>query len=133
MSLLIPTEAEVIESSNWFWASVCLLGVIMTIRWQRRDMLTKHTSQVVKSWMWVFIAAGINHGWFALSRHLADADSTWNAWMYEHRSLMVAATAAAFGYAAFIFFKLIEQIPDGIMIAIVGSIALFSYFIGVIH
>ena len=120
---------EVIESSNFMWALASLLGAFYTYKWRKGGALSPENSEIVHAWTWIFSAAGLNHGWFAMSRHLGGGD-TWNDYMFEWRWLLVLVTSVMFCYGMVKFIKLIENFSVSRKISWIGVIAIASYTLG---
>ena len=98
----------IIESANFWWL---IIGAVATWRvavWRVNNHLSEQISIIVCAWVFVFAASALNHGWFAVSRHLSPEDARWHAGMMEWRWLVVLATAAMFAWGMSHFIAHIE-------------------------
>ena len=101
-------KALIIESSNFLWLIVGAFAFYRILVWRFSNKLSHHNIDIIQAWLWIFGAAAINHGWFALSRHLSPDDARWNAAMFEWRFAVVVATSAAFSWGMLSFIRLID-------------------------
>ena len=100
---------NIIESSNFWWTLVAGFSFFCYIRLIRRSDISEYNREIICAWAWVVAASGVNHGWFALSRHLSDDHNRWNNTMFEWRWLVVLLSAGAFCWGTLRFIRLIDD------------------------
>ena len=86
-------RSELIESGNWLFVAAAFVIVIGIEYRVRRDYISAFNVRVLRHLELAAVGVGINHGWFALSRHLAPPFDTWHPLMYDWRWLMILVTA----------------------------------------
>ena len=123
---------SVIESANFAWLVVSVIGAWYAVKWTRRQEITAHTKEIILAWVLIFGASGLNHGWFAISRHTAPEGLRWNPDMYEFRWLVVLVTSALFCWGMLRFIRLIEGFTLTRKMTMLGIVAVVSFVAGFI-
>ena len=101
-------KALIIESSNFLWLIVGAFAVWRVVVWKLKNHLSRHNDEIIHAWVWIFGSAAVNHGWFALSRHLAPEGERWHLGMFEWRFALIVATSTAFAWGMLSFIRLID-------------------------
>ena len=101
-------KALIIETSNFLWLTIAACATWRVIIWKTSNRLDDHEHRVVSAWIWVFVSAAGNHGWFALSRHLSPEGERWHPLLFEWRWAAVLITALGFGWGMAKFVQLID-------------------------
>ena len=99
--------AEVIESCNFLFLILALFGAYSVAKWKFTRHLNQHIEEIVLAWTFMFMAVGLNVGWFAWSRH-TSGDGIWNPAMYEYRWGVIMLTSLMFSWGMLTFIGHIE-------------------------
>ena len=121
-------SAKVIESSNFFWAGVSMYLWYRCSRY--KAFADKETGKALSGLQWMFMASALNHGWFAVSRHLKDEGSHWNAVMFEWRGFWVLMTALLFVYGSFAIVQHLEGAKTSTLGMVAVGMAVLSFSAG---
>ena len=101
---MVDIPAKIIESGNFLFVIGALFGAYSVVKWEFTRHLNENTQGITRAWTVVFMASGLNHLWFAMSRHLSSNGNPWNLAMYDLRpgAVMVTALMFALGMICFI-------------------------------
>ena len=99
---------KLIESSNFLWLIIAGFATWRVACWKLNNHLSEHNREIVTAWVWIFLAAAVNHGWFAFSRHLSPEGERWHPAMFEWRWLLILLTSLAFSWGMLAFIRLID-------------------------
>ena len=123
-------QAISIESDNWWAVVIGMFAAWRVTVWKYRGHLSEETRYMVCSFAWFFSGYALNHGWFALSRHLSSDGEKWNLAMYEWRWLAVNITAMMCIWGIVSFMQLIDEFSNGQKYALFLSTYILSRFMG---
>ena len=120
----------VIESANFWWLIMAAIATWRVAVWRANNHLSAQISVIVCAWVWLFAASALNHGWFAISRHLSPEDERWHTGMMEWRWLAVLVTAAMFAWGMTRFMALIEGWDIRAQLAMFSGSFLIAFVVG---
>ena len=123
-------DSLIIESSNFLWIIIAAFATWRVCVWRAANHLSDDNHAIVNAWVFIFSAAAVNHGWFAISRHLSAEGERWNATMLDYRWAVVLATSLAFSWGMLQFIKLIDGYSMRRQLLLFAASFIFAFGIG---
>jgi hypothetical protein len=105
-------DSILIESGNFAW-SIISFAVFTIALWVKYKNGLKHeASEALCALAWMTLGSGINHSWFAISRHLSPPDEKWHPVMLDWRWAMIHVTLFLYSWGAASLLQSIMKFSD---------------------
>ena len=124
----VDAAGKLIETTNFWWFGICLVGWVRCFYWKRGA--TDQTREIIGNLQFMLAGSGLNHGWFALSRHLRDGEGFWNEAMFDLRVFAVLFTFALFFYGAARFMEHIRGVSLTRSMIVTAAIGVIAALVG---
>jgi hypothetical protein len=124
-------SALLIESGNFAWALISFSAFAIAIWVRAKNGLKHESSEALCALAWMTLGSGVNHSWFAISRHLADDGARWHSLMFDWRWAMVQITAFLFSWGAVSLLQSITKFSNTVKIGLIASAYVVAFTAGV--
>jgi hypothetical protein len=128
---MVKYNALLIESGNFAWALISFSVFTIAIWVKAKNGLKHESSEALCALAWMTLGSGVNHSWFALSRHLAEDGDKWNALMFDWRWAMVQTTLLFYGWGAGSLLQSIVKFSNTVKVGLIAGAYVVAFTAGI--